>query len=395
MSRDVLLLSNAYWPSIGGIENSLRHLAQEAQIAGDNVEIIVSDIGLEGPQKGHSSTIVDDVVVSRYPLQPISVKFFSIFNVFVSNYHLYKILKSKCKHSPDTVVIARFHFAALIAHFAGFKHVRYLVPSVFSEQVAHEYSALSPWKVKLRLKLKTALHSKIQRSALLSSRVFVFSETMKKQCSNLAGQSSVSYSIVKPGVNIERFHPVEHSERERLKLKLNLPVDKPLVLFVGRFVKAKGVDLLLCAVNKVKQPYHLVLIGSGEEQADYEALIQSLNIAHKVTIVPPLREVEQYYRCADSFVMSSCYEPLGQTILEAFASGLPLIAFKKSETVNTATQELGMDDFINYAIAHSSKELAMAIERRLDQHSILDRRTISNHANKRFSWKKLYSDLVN
>jgi hypothetical protein len=53
MSKNILLLSNAYFPSIGGIENSLRHLAQEARIAGDKIEIIVSDIGLNEQQSGN------------------------------------------------------------------------------------------------------------------------------------------------------------------------------------------------------------------------------------------------------------------------------------------------------------------------------------------------------
>jgi len=394
MSRDIILLSNAYYPSIGGIENSLRHLAQEAHTAGDNVEIIVSDIGLDDSLKGHSTELVDNVLVTRYPLQPFKSKLLAAINIIWSNVLLFRLLRQKKLASPDAIVIARFHFAAVIASFVGFKSVKYLVPSIFSEQFGHENTGPISWSSSLRVKLKTLLHSTVQRAALKKSNVFVFSETMKKQCATLVGDDSVQYSIVKPGVNTDRFYPIDATQRETLKRELNLPLNRPIILFVGRFVKAKGVSLLIDAVANVSQTFHLVLIGAGEELESYETKIMSLGLADKVSIIPPLRDVERYYRCADMFVMSSSYEPLGQTILEAFASGLPLVAFKKSATVNTATQELGMDGFITYANQHNEVELAKAINIRLLAAPDFDRESLAEKSKAKFNWQKLYSDLV-
>ncbi len=394
MSRDIILLSNAYWPSIGGIENSLRHLAQEAHSVGDNVEIIVSDIGLDDTLKGHSTELVDDVLVTRYPLQPFKFRLLTTINIIWSNVLLFKLLRQKKLASPDAIVIARFHFAAFIASLVGFKSVKYLVPSIFSEQFGHENTGPSSWSSRLRIRLKTQLHSTVQRAALKKSNVFVFSETMKKQCASLVGDDSVQYSIVKPGVNTDRFYPIDAKQRETLRRELNLPINEPIILFVGRFVKAKGVSLLVDAVANVSQAFHLVLIGAGEELESYEAKIMSLGLADRVSIIPPLRDVEKYYRCADMFVMSSSYEPLGQTILEAFSSGLPLVAFKKSVSVNTATQELGMDGFITYANLHNEIELAKAINIRLLAVPEFGRESLAEQSKAKFSWEKLYSDLV-
>jgi glycosyltransferase involved in cell wall biosynthesis len=394
MNKNILLLSNAYFPSIGGIENSLRHLAQEALLAGDKVEIIVSDIGLDEHQCGFSTETVDEVLVTRYPLRPINVKFMSILNTLYSNFILYKLLREKHKFSPGSIVIARFHFAALIANLVGFKQVRYLVPSVFSQQIVYENQGSISLIMRLRNKLKSLLHSSVQRMALVRSDVFVFSDTMKQQCTLLVGDNSVEYSIVKPGVDSVRFSPAGEQERQNLKLQLDLPTDKPLVLFVGRFVKAKGVELLINAISKVGQPCHLILIGAGEELTSYEHKIASLGLNADVTIIRPLKKVENYYRCADIFIMSSSYEPLGQTILEAFASGLPVVAFKKSKTVDTATQELGMDEFITYANSHTDDCLAKAIEEQLQRNLTLNRQSISDKACSSFSWKKLYNDLL-
>ncbi|HFG2092499.1 hypothetical protein IG534_17315, partial [Vibrio cholerae] len=67
MSRKkILLVSNAYWPSIGGIENSLRHLSEEAKKNGDYPEIIVSDIGaLDMP----TYEVHQSVPINRYRMK--------------------------------------------------------------------------------------------------------------------------------------------------------------------------------------------------------------------------------------------------------------------------------------------------------------------------------------
>jgi hypothetical protein len=93
MNSNIILLSNAYWPSIGGIENSLRHLSIEAKKAGDNVEIIVSDIGLSEQKSGYSTEIIDEILVTRYPLTPVKIKFFSVFNIVWSSFLLFKLLR--------------------------------------------------------------------------------------------------------------------------------------------------------------------------------------------------------------------------------------------------------------------------------------------------------------
>jgi 1,2-diacylglycerol 3-alpha-glucosyltransferase len=395
MHKKILLISNAYFPSIGGIENSLRHLAQEACASGDDVEIVVSDLGLSAQQREKRTEMVDGVLVNRYPLQPISNKLLGVFNIISSNFLLFQLLRKKRQESPDTLVIARFHFAALIASLVGFKQVRYLVPSIFSVQVSHENSESLSWTIRLRNRLKVLLHSTVQRIALRRTDVFVFSDTMKLQCSQLIGKKRITYTIVKPGVDAKRFFPVKEKQRNELKSQLNLPIDKPLILFVGRFVKAKGVNTLLNAIAKIETACHLILVGEGDELAGYKKAMKNLAIVSDVSIIPPLREVEDYYRCADMFVMSSTYEPLGQTILEAFASGLPVVAFKKSDFVNTATQELGMDNYVSYANRYSDVDLSHAIEEQFTKNIKLDRTLIAREANTNFSWNKLYNDLVN
>ncbi|TCI05430.1 glycosyltransferase family 1 protein [Corallincola luteus] len=393
MKKKVLLLSNAYWPSIGGIENSLRHLANEAKESGDDVSIIVSDIGVKNNDPERFESVVDGVKVTRYPLAPLS-GFLKPLNLIVSQWKLYKILQQRYKVAPETVVVARYHFCALMAVFAGFSDVRYLVPSIISHQSECEKDREKPLLTKFKLFLFISLHNVVQRSALKRCQNFVFSNTMLKQSLALAGNRPYDYRLTKPGVDPQRFNVATESERSELRKQLLLPRDKPIALFVGRFVKAKGVDVLLKAMNYVNMDMHIVLVGDGDEKEAYLQYIDRHNLNDKVSVVEPTREVEAYFRCADIFVMSSRYEPLGQTLLEAFASGLLIVAFDRCEYVDTATSELGMDRSVIYAQKFDATALGIALEKAFAMVGEFNRLDSSEIALKKFSWSNLYSELT-
>ena len=70
--KTLLLLSRAYLPSIGGVENSLFHVAREARGRGWRVVIVVSDAGCNGSDNPCSQEVDDGIEVFRYPERPIS-----------------------------------------------------------------------------------------------------------------------------------------------------------------------------------------------------------------------------------------------------------------------------------------------------------------------------------
>lgn len=395
MSKNILLVSNAYFPSIGGIENSLRHLAKEAIDSGDDVKIIVSDIAVPLEKEDRFFSVIDGVTVIRFPVAPIK-GIFRIFNVLVQHWCLYKILRDEYRQKQDSIVIARFHFGALMALWAGFEKVRYLVPSVVSCQTLNEFKKKDVSFFSL-IKLKAFLkwHDCVQAAALKRSENYVFSESMEAQCLALAPSSRGSYQLVKPGVDPKRFFAVDKPHVIALRSRLGLPTEKKIILFVGRFVKAKGVDLLIESMKLVEGGAHLVIVGGGAERQSYIDEINSSGLQKKVTLIEKTKAVELYYRCADLFVMSSRYEPLGQTLLEAFCSGVPVVAFKKNQGFDTATEELGMDDWIVYAEEGTASGLALAINSAFCDKLILESKgSLIKEAERKFSWRRLYGQLT-
>ena len=66
--KTLLLLNNAYWPSVGGIENSIRHLSQEAVKRGWKVIVVVSDLGLDEKATNNRYEVQGGVEIYRYPI---------------------------------------------------------------------------------------------------------------------------------------------------------------------------------------------------------------------------------------------------------------------------------------------------------------------------------------
>ncbi|KAB1183218.1 glycosyltransferase family 4 protein [Photobacterium damselae] len=381
MKKKIIITSNAYWPSIGGIENSLRHLVLESKSMNDHVDVIVSDIGTPHfKQVEH----IDGVNIFRYQLRPTNS---SILNFIKSNIDAYNLFKAKFKKNPNSIIIARFHLSVIYAHLVGFRNIKYLVPSIVRNQCNQEINNIN-LKQKIKKKIWVLLHDFLQKKALKLSDVFVFSDTMKEQCNDLV--DCLNIRITKPGVDTDRFYPDEiflQQEREKYTISYN----EKVILFVGRFVQAKQVDLLIKSFSLLREG-KLILVGDGDEKNNLIQLIYELNLNDRVIIIPPCRNVEDIYRIADVFVMSSSYEPLGQTIIEAFSSGLPVVAFRRSVLVNTATEELGMDDFIYYAEDFTIDSLSMALSKAIKNN--LNRNLIHNTTKDKFSWNNLYLTLV-
>ncbi|GAK22961.1 glycosyltransferase [Vibrio sp. JCM 19052] len=128
--------------------------------------------------------------------------------------------------------------------------------------------------------------------------------------------------MTKPGVDKSVFFPIGGKEKHSLKESLGLPHDKVVLLCVGRCVKAKGFELALQSMVSNEQ-CHLVIVGDGPELDNLKVLASSLHVEQSVTFFGARSDVKSFYQASDYFFMSSTYEPLGQTILEAISCSLP------------------------------------------------------------------------
>lgn len=120
------------------------------------------------------------------------------------------------------------------------------------------------------------------------------------------------------GVDLQRFRPANtEDEKQDLRREFNLPAEKPLVLFVGRFVPKKGFNALFEARH---QAYDLIFAGDGAVPAAWKSTTG-------VHVLGPLNQdrLSKLYRLADIFVFPARGEMLTLVMQEAMASGLPVI----------------------------------------------------------------------
>jgi D-inositol-3-phosphate glycosyltransferase len=120
------------------------------------------------------------------------------------------------------------------------------------------------------------------------------------------------------GVDTERFRPPSKEERIALRHELGWNSDKPRVLFVGRPVPKKGIDLALSAAEIAKGSFELVLVGPEELQKPPGPNVRVLG-------PQPHERLRLLYRAADALLLPSRGEGFPVTVQEAMASGLPVV----------------------------------------------------------------------
>lgn len=134
--------------------------------------------------------------------------------------------------------------------------------------------------------------------------------------------------LVYNGVDIDRFSP-EHQRRYRSVVRGELGVAdrETLLLIVAHNFRLKGVPTLLAAVGKLVRaglPVRLAVVG-GKRQAAIARLAARLGAAGATTFVGPVDDAVPYYAAADVYVQPTFYDPCSLVVLEAWASGLPVV----------------------------------------------------------------------
>src|SRR6185312_17433697 len=103
----------------------------------------------------------------------------------------------------------------------------------------------------------------------------------------------------------------------------------PLALALGRLHRNKGFDVLLEAIARIEGLY-LWLAGDGPLEADLKRRAASLGIAGRVRFLDWRADVPALLAACDVLVSSARIEPLGNTIIEAWAAAKPVIAASAS-----------------------------------------------------------------
>lgn len=133
---------------------------------------------------------------------------------------------------------------------------------------------------------------------------------------------------LKLGIGTHQLLTVIYNGIQSIAIPLATPSTDPVrLIMIARFNEQKDQVTLLRAFSQLSEPsVHLDLVGSGRSLNSCRALSQSLGISKQVSFLGDRRDVPQLLSRAQIFVLSTHYEGLPISILEAMRAGLPVIA---------------------------------------------------------------------
>ncbi len=157
--------------------------------------------------------------------------------------------------------------------------------------------------------------------------------TRSGELARLLGQVGIPRERLHPvynGINLAQFHPAEHLAVRR---ELRLPPDARIVLFAGNFVAIKNPLLLVQAVAKLREDpafanVLLVMVGGGPLEGDINFQVSRGGMDERVMLAGRLGApmVAKFMQAADVLCLPSDNEGVPNVILEAFATGRPVVA---------------------------------------------------------------------
>ncbi len=150
-------------------------------------------------------------------------------------------------------------------------------------------------------------------------------------------------------VDDDVFFPLSPDEREQARQAFarsrGLDSKTRFILFAGRLHPQKDPLLLVRAIAALDDPTtHLLIAGEGDLADSIRAEIAQLELDDRVTLLGalPQSEMAKLQRLASIFVLSSAYEGLPVTVLEALASGTPVVTTRCGETPNLLDRQSGV-----------------------------------------------------
>jgi glycosyltransferase involved in cell wall biosynthesis len=176
--------------------------------------------------------------------------------------------------------------------------------------------------------------------AKLADHVISTSQAVKHGLTTFLKVDPNKITVIPPGVDVDRFNPTLNHFYIRRMLGID---DDPIILFVGRLIRSKGVHYLLQAVSEIKKEIpnvRIILVGPTRGffqkprvhlQDDYMTYLHKIvkeggleqHVFFEGNV--PIEKLPYYYAACDVFALPSLHEGFGLSVVEAMACGKPVV----------------------------------------------------------------------
>jgi glycosyltransferase involved in cell wall biosynthesis len=322
----VAMLSNSYLPVIAGVPISIKRLTSVLSKMGHHVLVCAPRY-----EKG---TAPEEERVYRVPCFP---RIFGAPHASLANIFSPKIFTKIREFSPQVIHI---HHPLWMGSL-GLWIARYLkVPVVYTYHTRLEYYSYAVPLPKAFFR-NFLSHALIRRIGNKCDAVVVPTEASEYYLRMIRVKSPVF--VVPTGIETEKFHqPCSEEEKARLRRELEIEKGDKVLLSVSRLNAEKNIEFMLEAVaelvKKGVKNFKFILIGDGPDRSSLIQEAHALGLQDVLVFTGSVspEAIPTYYSLGDVFVFASTSETQGMVILEAMASGMPVVAIRAS----------GIDDFV-------------------------------------------------
>ena len=360
----ILMLNYEYPPLGGGASNATYYLLNElSQFDDITIDLITSSATNEFEEEKISGS----VHIYKLPVGKKNLHYWTQKEIISYSRQAYKHIKKMKEQTQYDLIHAFFGIPCGAIAYRFRKESPYIVSlrgsdvPGFNERFSFQYIFLKP------------LIRRVWRNA---AAVIANSGGLKELA--LKTDRAAKIGIIYNGVNIEDFAQRDNRENEHI-----------VILTVARLIKRKGIDDLIRAVPAIVKGHQNIkvkIIGEGNMGAELKALAEKLKVSEYIEFLGyvPHNEISNYYSTSDVFVLPSRNEGMSNTVLEAMASGLPVIT-----TDTGGTREL-IDGNGIIVPSEDSDVISEAVLRLINDHKLrVSRGMKSRKIAENMSWKKV------
>ena len=178
--------------------------------------------------------------------------------------------------------------------------------------------------------------------------------------------------------------------------KIKPAKEKSDVIFVGRLISHKNIDILIKSIKLVKEKnpeIKFLIIGDGPEKKKLEALTQELNLEKNIKFLGFLENDGDVYALMKSskvFVLPSTREGFGIVVIEANACGIPVITINHKDNAARDLIEEGKNSFVCQL---NEEEIAKKIMRILENSSGRKMKGVCMDLAEKYDWDKIVGEI--
>jgi glycosyltransferase involved in cell wall biosynthesis len=310
-------------------------LATHNFIGGEGQGRVNYEIAYAAAVEGHRVTLL------AHKVSPVLLKYANVQWVKVAGDQLpsnflrtlvFSVLASRWlrRHRRDFDIIQSNGNAA---GEAGDVNAVHFVHSAWQE-VNAQWRSLSP--IAFYHNCFTALNARWEKRIIPQAKTVIAVSGKVKQELAQIGVPPENIHVILNGVDLDEFYPGQIDP-----VTLGIPSGQTLALFVGDITSCrKNLDTVLKAMVSVES-LHLVVVGDSRK-SPYPEMAQDLKIEKRVHFLGYRRDVANIMRAVDFFVFPSRYEACTLVILEAMASGLPIITATSTGGAEIVSEAAGI-----------------------------------------------------